>query len=123
MPVVGSVDSARGAQILERLLQMVEQQNAQVVLVDITGVPVVDTGVAQILLQSVQAVRFLGGEAVLVGIRPEVAQTLVSLGVNLAGITTRADLQSGVAYAMRRVSQEQARATARRVNAPAEKRL
>jgi GAF domain-containing protein len=113
MPLVGSVDSARGAQILERLLQMVEQQNAQVVLVDITGVPVVDTGVAQILLQSVQAVRFLGGEAVLVGIRPEVAQTLVSLGVNLAGITTRADLQSGVVYAMRRVSQEEMRTRGR----------
>jgi GAF domain-containing protein len=109
MPLVGSVDSARGAQILQRLLQMVEQQHAQVVLVDITGVPVVDTGVAQILLQSVQAVRFLGGEAVLVGIRPEVAQTLVGLGVNLAGIATRADLQSGVAYAMRRAGQEQAR--------------
>lgn len=122
MPLVGSVDSARGAQILERLLQVVEQQNAQIVLMDITGVPVVDTGVAQTLLQSVQAVRFLGGEAVLVGIRPEVAQTLVSLGVNLAGITTRADLQSGVVYAMRRVSQEQERATARRPAPAVEKK-
>jgi len=122
MPLVGSVDSARGAQILERLLQVVEQQDAHVVLVDITGVPVVDTGVAQILLQSVQAVRFLGGEAVLVGIRPEVAQTLVSLGVNLSGITTRADLQSGVVYAMRRVRQEQARPTARRSRPSPEKK-
>ncbi len=106
MPLVGSVDSARGGQILERLLQAVEQQRAQVVLVDITGVPVVDTSVAQILLQAVQAVAFLGAEAVLVGIRPEVAQTLISLGVNLSKITTRADLQSGVVYAIHRARQK-----------------
>jgi len=102
MPLVGSIDSARGRQILERLLKVVEKEETQVVLLDITGVPVVDTAVAQILLQAVQAVQLLGGEAVLVGIRPEVAQTLIGLGVSLAGITTRANLQGGLAYAMRR---------------------
>jgi rsbT co-antagonist protein RsbR len=71
--------------------------------VDITGVPVVDTAVAQMLLQAVQAVRLLGGEAVLVGIRPEVAQTLVGLGVSLQGIVTRASLREGLAYALARV--------------------
>jgi rsbT co-antagonist protein RsbR len=122
MPLVGSIDSGRGGQILERLLQVVEQQQARVVLVDITGVPVVDTSVAQILLQSVQAVRFLGGEAVLVGIRPEVAQTLVSLGVDLSGITTRADLQGGVSYAIRRVGQEAVRRSGSGHGAPLERR-
>lgn len=122
MPLVGSVDSVRGGQILERLLQAVEQQQAQVVLVDITGVPVVDTSVAQILLQSVQAVAFLGAEAVLVGIRPEVAQTLISLGVNLSKITTRADLQSGVVYAMRRARQKREQAGTWPMNLPMEKK-
>lgn len=102
-PLVGSIDSQRGRQILERLMGEVERQRAQVVLVDITGVPVVDTAVAQMLLQAVQAVRLLGGEAVLVGIRPEVAQTLIGLGVNLQGIVTRANLREGLAYAVKRV--------------------
>jgi len=103
MPLVGSIDSQRGRQILERLMGEVEKERAQVVLVDITGVPVVDTAVAQMLLQAVQAVRLLGGEAVLVGIRPEVAQTLVGLGVSLQGIVTRASLREGLAYALARV--------------------
>ncbi|MGB9724522.1 MAG: GAF domain-containing protein [Chloroflexia bacterium] len=103
MPLVGSIDSARGRQILERLMGEVERERAQVVLVDITGVPVVDTAVAQMLLQAVQAVRLLGGETVLVGIRPEVAQTLVGLGVDLRGIVTRASLREGLAYALGRV--------------------
>lgn len=106
MPLIGSIDSQRGRQILERLLQEVERQGARVVLMDITGVPVVDTAVAQMLLQAVQATQLLGGEAVLVGIRPEVAQTLVGLGVDLSGITTRSDLQGGVAYALRRIGQQ-----------------
>lgn len=103
MPLIGTIDSQRGQQILDDLLQMVEVQRSRVVLMDITGVPVVDTSVAQILLRAVQAVRLLGGEAVLVGITPEVAQTLVSLGVDLRDMTTRADLQAGVVYALRQV--------------------
>ena len=103
MPLVGSIDSQRGRQVLERLMQVVIQHRAQVVLADITGVPLVDTAVAQTLIEAVQAVRLLGGELVLVGITPEVAQTLVDLGVNLRGVVTRADLQGGLAYATRRV--------------------
>ncbi len=106
MPLVGSIDSQRGRQILERLLEVAERQRAQIVLLDITGVPVVDTAVAQILLQAVHAVRMLGGEAVLVGIRPEVAQTLVGLGVSLTQITTRSDLQGGLVYAIRQIRQK-----------------
>jgi anti-anti-sigma factor len=106
MPLVGSVDSRRGQQILEQLLQVVEQKRARIVLVDITGVPVVDTAVAQTLLQAMQAVRLLGGEAVLVGITPDVAQTLVSLGVDLKDITTRSDLQGGVVYAVQRIERQ-----------------
>jgi anti-anti-sigma factor len=104
MPLVGSIDSRRGQQILERLLQVVERERARIVLVDITGVPVVDSAVAEILLQATQAVRLLGGEAVLVGITPEVAQTLVSLGVDLTEVITRSDLQGGVTYATQKVS-------------------
>jgi len=119
MPLVGTIDSQRGRQILERLLQVVIQQRAQIVLVDITGVPVVDTAVAHTLLEAVQAVRLLGGEVVLVGVTPEVAQTLVSLGVNLRGIVTRADLQGGLAYASKRVSRGRAgQATSPRVTPP-----
>ena len=106
VPLVGSIDSERGRQILERLLQEVERRGARIVLVDITGVPVVDTAVAQMLLQAVQATQLLGGEAVLVGIRPEVAQTLVGLGVDLSGMTTRSDLQGGVAYALRQIGRQ-----------------
>jgi anti-anti-sigma factor len=114
MPLIGSIDSQRGQQILDRVLKMVEHRQAKVVLIDITGVPVVDTSVAQILLQTIQAVGLLGGEAVLVGITPEVAQTLISLGVELSGITTRSDLQGGVLYALRRVGHtETARALSR----------
>ncbi len=108
MPLVGSIDSQRGQQILGRLLETTEQRQSRVVLLDITGVPVVDTAVAQILLQTVQAVALLGSEAVLVGITPEVAQTLVGLGVDLTGITTRADLQGGLLYALRRLGYREA---------------
>lgn len=102
LPLVGSIDTARAGQIMETLLEAIGQYHAQVVIIDITGVPVVDTGVANHLLQVAQAAGLLGAECVLVGISPEVAQTIVSLGVNLSRILTRRDLQSGVEYALRR---------------------
>ncbi len=103
MPLVGVIDATRAQHIVQALLDAVERERARVVLLDITGVPVVDTAVAQALLQSARSVQLLGAEAVLVGVSPQVAETVVSLGVDLADLVTRADLQSGLEYAFRQV--------------------
>ena len=100
LPLVGHIDSNRAHQIVEELLLGVQEHRARIVILDITGVPVVDTMVAQALVQAAQAVHLLGAEGVLVGIMPEVAQTMVSLGIDLAALVTRADLQSGLEYAI-----------------------
>jgi rsbT co-antagonist protein RsbR len=102
MPLIGSVDSARAQQIVEELLSGVAANRATTAIIDITGVPIVDTQVAGALLRAAQAVELLGSRVVITGIRPEVAQTLVGIGVNLGSIVTRATLQDGIAYAMRK---------------------
>ncbi len=102
MPLIGSVDSMRVQQVIQTLLEGVVAQHAQVVILDITGVPVVDTQVADGLLRAAQAVKLLGAQIVLTGIRPEVAQTLVGLGADLSAVVTRSSLQSGIAFAMGR---------------------
>ncbi len=103
MPLVGLIDSERAQRIQEALLRAIEERGARVVLLDITGVPMVDTAVAQALLEAAQAARLLGAETVLVGITPQVAETLVSLGVDLSALVTRSDLQSGLAYVLRKL--------------------
>jgi ABC-type sugar transport system substrate-binding protein/anti-anti-sigma regulatory factor len=118
MPLVGAFDSQRAAHFTESLLQAVLANRARVVLVDISAVTVVDTHVANHLIRSAQAVRMLGGEMVLVGIAPAVAQTIVQLGIEMTQIVTRADLASGFRYALARlggrvVFDEGARASAR----------
>lgn len=102
MPLIGSIDSARAQQIIEELLTGVVANRATTAIIDITGVPIVDTQVAGALLRAAQAVELLGSRVVLTGIRPEVAQTLVGIGVNLGSIVTRATLQDGIAYALRK---------------------
>ncbi|KAB8144475.1 STAS domain-containing protein [Chloroflexia bacterium SDU3-3] len=102
MPVIGTVDSRRVQQIMIALLEGVAEMRARTVILDITGVPIVDTQVANALLHASQAVKLLGAQVVLTGIRPEVAQTLVGLGVDLAGIITLSSLQSGIAFALKR---------------------
>lgn len=99
MPLIGAIDTSRVQNVIDTLLRGVAQSRAQVAILDITGVPVVDTQVANGLLQAAQAVSLLGARVILTGIRPEVAQTLVQLGVNLNTIVTRSSLQSGIAYA------------------------
>jgi rsbT co-antagonist protein RsbR len=99
MPLVGAVDSGRIQQIMETLLSGVATSQASMGIVDITGVSIVDTQVASALIQAAQAVGLLGAQVILTGIRPEVAQTLVGLGVDLRGIITRGTLQDGIAYA------------------------
>jgi anti-anti-sigma factor len=99
-PLIGIIDSSRAALLVRSLLEAIEQHRASVVILDVTGVPLVDTQTARVLLDAASAARLLGAESVLVGLRPELAQTIVGLGVDLSGLTTCADLQSGVSYAM-----------------------
>lgn len=102
MPLIGAIDSNRAQQILESLLEGVGSQRANLAIIDITGVKVVDTQVAGALLRAAQAARLLGAEVVLTGISPEVAQTLVQIGADMSALTTRGSLQSGIAYALNR---------------------
>jgi rsbT co-antagonist protein RsbR len=104
MPLIGHIDSARSAQIMEELLTGVQDYQTDFVIIDITGVPIVDTAIANHLIQATQAVSLLGAQCVLVGISPEVAQTLVQLGVNLSRLATRGNLQAGIAYAMAKLA-------------------
>ncbi|MGQ9927903.1 MAG: STAS domain-containing protein [Chloroflexaceae bacterium] len=96
MPLIGALDSGRLAQAQERVLQALEDKHAGHLILDVTGVPVVDTQVASGLIRITQAAALLGTRAILVGIRPDVAQALVSLGIDLRSITTYATLQSGI---------------------------
>lgn len=102
LPLVGTIDSRRAQQITEQVLEAVERERAATIVLDITGVITVDTQTAQLLLRTAQAVRLLGAEPLLVGISPEVAQTMISLGVELRGLHTFADLRAGLAYALAR---------------------
>jgi rsbT co-antagonist protein RsbR len=104
MPLIGHIDSVRGTQIIEELLTGVQRYQTEFVIIDITGVPIVDTAVANHLIQATQAVSLLGAQCILVGISPEVAQTLVQLGVDLSRLVTRGDLQAGIDYAMARLA-------------------
>jgi rsbT co-antagonist protein RsbR len=100
LPLVGAIDSHRAGQIMESLLSGISDQQADVVIMDITGVPVVDTSVANYLLLAARAARLLGAQIILVGISAEVAQTITQLGADLSSIITRANLQSGIEYAL-----------------------
>lgn len=100
MPLVGSIDTSRAQQIMETLLEGIADQQADVAILDITGVRVVDTQVANALLRAAQAAKLLGTRVILTGIRAEVAQTLVGLGADMSSITTAATLQAGVALAL-----------------------
>jgi rsbT co-antagonist protein RsbR len=96
MPLIGVLDTARLQLVQEQALRAIERSNARQLVLDITGVPVVDSQVAQGLIAVVQAARLLGAEAVLVGVRPEVAQTIVGLGLALPGLRTYANLQTAM---------------------------
>jgi rsbT co-antagonist protein RsbR len=100
MPLIGVIDSARAQQIMESLLHGVSEYKTRVALIDITGVKVVDTQVAGVLLRAAQAVRLLGAQVVLTGISPEIAQTLVHIGAEIRDVKTKATLQEGIRYAM-----------------------
>ena len=100
MPLVGTIDTERAKSIMENLLEGVVKYRSQVVLIDITGVPVVDTMVAHYIMQAIEAVRLVGAKCLLVGIRPEIAQTIVNLGINLNQVITKSNLQKGIMAAL-----------------------
>ncbi|SRR5579871_5501013 len=100
VPLIGTLDSARTQQLMERLLQRLTETGSQVALVDITGVPTIDTQTAQHLIETIKAVRYIGADVVLTGVRPVIAQTLVHLGVDLSSATTRASLAGGLRVAL-----------------------
>jgi rsbT co-antagonist protein RsbR len=102
-PLVGAIDSFRAGQMMERLLTAIAEQQADIVILDITGVPVIDTAVANYLLQTARAAQLIGAHVILVGIGPEIAQTMVQLGVDVSRIEVRATLQSGIELALSRI--------------------
>jgi rsbT co-antagonist protein RsbR len=99
-PLVGTLDSERTQQLMERLLERIVETNSAVALLDVTGVPTIDTRTAQHLAETTTAVRLLGAQAVLTGVRPAIAQTLAHLGVYLGDITTRSSLAAGLRVAL-----------------------
>ncbi len=102
LPLVGRIDERRAEYITETVLEGVSTQQAEVVIIDITGVPVVDMAVAAHLLRMARAVELLGAGVVLVGIGPQAAQTIIQLGIDISHIATRANVQAGMEYALRR---------------------
>jgi anti-anti-sigma regulatory factor len=102
LPLVGGIDSRRAQRITADLLEGISQRRAKIAIIDITGVPAVDTAVVNSLMQAVQAAELMGCQVVLTGIRPEIAHTLVILGVDLGEVVTLRNLQSGIEYAAAR---------------------
>jgi rsbT co-antagonist protein RsbR len=103
LPIVGSLDTARTQEMNEALLQKIVDTGAEIVIVDITAVPVVDTAVAKHLLETVAAARLLGAEVLMVGLSTRTAITLVHLGIDLAGVTTRTTMAKGLELAFARL--------------------
>jgi rsbT co-antagonist protein RsbR len=101
LPLIGTLDSARTQVVMENLLQRIVDTGGMIAIIDITGVPTVDTLVAQHLLKAVAAARLMGAECIISGIRPQIAQTIVHLGVDLSSVTTKATLADAFAVALR----------------------
>jgi rsbT co-antagonist protein RsbR len=103
LPVIGTLDSARTQVVMENLLQRIVDSGASIAIIDITGVPTVDTLTAQHLLKTVAAARLMGADCIISGIRPQIAQTIVHLGVELGSVVTKATLADAFAVALQRV--------------------
>jgi rsbT co-antagonist protein RsbR len=102
LPMIGTLDSARTQVVMESLLQRIVETGSEIAIIDITGVPTVDTLVAQHLLKTVTAIRLMGADCIISGIRPQIAQTIVHLGVDLQGVTTKATLADALSLALKR---------------------
>jgi rsbT co-antagonist protein RsbR len=105
LPMIGTLDSARTQTVMETLLQRIVETGSSIAIIDITGVPTVDTLVAQHLLKTVTAIRLMGADCIISGIRPKIAQTIVHLGITLEGVITRATLADALALALKRSGQ------------------
>ncbi len=101
LPIIGTLDSARTQIVMENLLQEIVETGSSIAILDISGVPAVDSLVAQHLIKTVSATRLMGAECIISGIRPEIAQTVVHLGIDLSSIITKATLASALAYAFK----------------------
>jgi rsbT co-antagonist protein RsbR len=102
LPMIGTLDSARTQVVMESLLQRIVDTGSEIAIIDITGVPTVDTLVAQHLLKTVTAIRLMGADCIVSGVRPQIAQTIVHLGVDLQGVVTKANLADALALALKR---------------------
>ncbi|MGR3372952.1 MAG: STAS domain-containing protein [Pseudooceanicola nanhaiensis] len=103
LPLIGTLDSARAQEVMENLLQTILERQAEVVIVDITGVGTVDTQVAQHLLRAAAAVRLMGAECIISGISPMIAQTMVQLGIDVGTVSTRSSIRTALADALKTV--------------------
>lgn len=102
VPMIGTLDSSRTQMVMEALLQKIVETESGLAIIDITGVPTVDTLVAQHLLKTVTAIRLMGADCIISGVRPQIAQTIVHLGVDLQGVTTKSSLAAALALALKR---------------------
>lgn len=102
VPMIGTLDSSRTQLVMESLLTRIVETGAELAIIDITGVPTVDTLVAQHLLKTVTAIRLMGADCIISGIRPQIAQTIVHLGIDLQGVTTKATLADALQLAMKK---------------------
>jgi rsbT co-antagonist protein RsbR len=103
LPIIGTLDSARTQVVMESLLERIAATESEIAIIDITGVPTVDTLVAQHLIKTVTAIRLMGADCIISGVRPQIAQTIVHLGVDLGSVVTKANLADALALAMKRV--------------------
>lgn len=106
LPIIGSLDSSRTMMVMENLLTRIEKERARVVVMDVTGVIAIDSQVAHYLIQMVRAIGLMGAEAILTGIRPEIARALTSLNIDLGSVTTRGTLSDGLKEAFHRLGIE-----------------
>jgi rsbT co-antagonist protein RsbR len=102
LPIIGTLDSSRTQVVMENLLQTIVATNSRYAIIDITGVPTVDTLVAQHLLKTITAARLMGAECIISGVRPQIAQTIVHLGINLEDVVTKAKLSDALALALQK---------------------
>jgi rsbT co-antagonist protein RsbR len=102
LPIIGTLDSSRTQTMMEALLTRIAETGSAIAIIDITGVPTVDTLVAQHLIKTVTAIRLMGAECIISGVRPQIAQTIVHLGVDLGNVTTKANLADALALALTR---------------------